>query len=103
MGGAAKRFPPRLRVPSKPPLRLTTNGTFRYRGRSTWFDIASAWSVGLDIVRIRGLLSKRRIILRFSDHAFIEARKDGLTAADLRAACERGEVVGCRITSCWSM
>lgn len=31
--------------------------------------------------------------LRFSDHAFIEARKDGLTAIDLRAACERGEVV----------
>jgi len=47
----------------------------------------------MDIVGLRRLLSQRRIALRFSDHAFIEARKDGLTAADLRAACEHGEVI----------
>jgi hypothetical protein len=47
----------------------------------------------VDVVRVRRLLSQRRIALRFSDHAFIEARKDGLTTTDLRAACERGEVI----------
>ena len=47
----------------------------------------------MDIVRVRRLLSQRRLALRFSDHAFIEARKDGLTTADLRAACEHGEVI----------
>jgi hypothetical protein len=47
----------------------------------------------MNIVRVRHLLSQRRITLRFSDHAFIEARKDGLTTADLRAACEHGEVI----------
>jgi hypothetical protein len=47
----------------------------------------------VDIVRVRRLLSQRRIALRFGDHAFIEARKDGLTTTDLRAACEHGEVI----------
>jgi hypothetical protein len=47
----------------------------------------------VDIVLVRRLLSQRRIALRFSDHAFIEARKDGLTTVDLRAACEHGEVI----------
>lgn len=47
----------------------------------------------MNIVGLRRLLSQRRIALRFSDHAFVEARKDGLTTADLRAACEDGEVI----------
>ena len=47
----------------------------------------------MDTVRVRRLLSQRRIAVRFSDHAFVEARKDGLTVADLRAASERGEVI----------
>jgi hypothetical protein len=49
--------------------------------------------LGVDIVLVRRLLSQRRIALRFSDHAFIEARKDGLTTVDLRAASEHGEVI----------
>jgi Domain of unknown function (DUF4258) len=47
----------------------------------------------MDIHRVRRRLSQGGIALRFTDHAFIEARKDGLTAADLRAACEGGEVI----------
>jgi uncharacterized protein DUF4258 len=47
----------------------------------------------MDIGRVRRLLSQNRITLRLSDHAFIEAHKDGLTAADLRAACDHGEVI----------
>lgn len=47
----------------------------------------------MDIERFRHLLARGKLTLRFSDHAFIEARKDGLTTAHLRAACERGEVV----------
>lgn len=47
----------------------------------------------MDIGQVRQLLSQRRVALRFSDHAFIEARKDGLTAADLRRACEHGDVI----------
>lgn len=47
----------------------------------------------MDIDRVRKLLSEGKIALRFGDHAFIEARKDGLTTAELRLACERGDVV----------
>jgi hypothetical protein len=70
----------------------------------------------MDIGHVRQLLSQGKVGLRFTDHAFMEARKDGLTATDLRAACERGEVIedygaraccstsrrtiGCRTMSC---
>jgi len=47
----------------------------------------------MDIGHVRQLLSQGKVGLRFTDYAFMEARKDGLTATDLRAACERGEVI----------
>ncbi len=47
----------------------------------------------MDIERFRRLLARGRARLRFSDHAFIEGRKDGLDAGDLRAACELGELI----------
>jgi len=39
----------------------------------------------MDLERIRRLLARRRVSLRISDHALIEARKDGLTTEDLEA------------------
>ena len=47
----------------------------------------------MNLGRVRELLSSGRIALRFGDHAFVEARKDGLTTADLRASCECGETI----------
>ena len=47
----------------------------------------------MDIERLRRLLTRGTVTLRFSDHAFIEARKDGLSTAHLRAASERGRVI----------
>jgi len=47
----------------------------------------------MDLIRLRRLLRQDAVTLRFGDHAFIEARKDGLETRDLRAACERGEVI----------
>jgi hypothetical protein len=47
----------------------------------------------MKITDVRERLKRGKVALRFSDHAFIEARKDGLTGADLRDACERGEVI----------
>ncbi len=42
---------------------------------------------------MRRLLAQTRIPLRFSDHAVIEARKDGLTAEDLQDALTEGELI----------
>jgi len=47
----------------------------------------------MDLARLRRLLRQGVVTLRFGDHAFIEARKDGLETRDLRAACELGELV----------
>lgn len=47
----------------------------------------------MDLERTRRLLATRRISLRIGDHAFLEARKDGLTTEDLEAAALRGVVV----------
>ena len=46
----------------------------------------------MDIDRVRRLIHQGTITLRFTDHAIIEARKDGLTVDDLEEGL-RGEVV----------
>jgi len=47
----------------------------------------------MDIGKVRRLLSRRKAVLRFTDHAIIEARKDGLTAEDLEETILKGEVI----------
>ena len=48
--------------------------------------------MGMDIDRVRRLLRQGTITLRFTDHALIEARKDGLTVDDLEEGIH-GEVI----------
>ena len=47
----------------------------------------------MDIHRRRRLLTQEKLTVRFSDHAVIEARKDGLTAEDLEDTVTEGEVI----------
>ncbi len=47
----------------------------------------------MDLERLRQLLAKRRVSLRISDHALIEARNDGLTTDDLEATLLGGIAV----------
>jgi len=47
----------------------------------------------MDIEKVRGLLARGRVVLRFADHAVIEGRKDGLTAEDLEDTAVNGEVI----------
>jgi hypothetical protein len=47
----------------------------------------------MDVNRVRRLLAQERVALRFTDHAVIEARKDGLTAEDLEDTITKGELV----------
>lgn len=42
---------------------------------------------------MRRLLVGKTVTLRFSDHAVVEARKDGLTVEDLEEAVANGEVI----------
>jgi len=42
---------------------------------------------------MRRLLTQERVTLRFTDHAIIEARKDGLTVEDLEDNIINGELV----------
>ena len=53
----------------------------------------SCESVLMNIEKLRKLLKEKRVTLRFTDHAFIEARKDGLIADDLKQAVTTGEVI----------
>jgi hypothetical protein len=47
----------------------------------------------MDVERVRRLLAQGRVTLRFTDHAVIEGRKDGLTAEDLEDTAVNGEVI----------
>ena len=47
----------------------------------------------MDINRVRRLLAQERVTLRFTDHAIIEARKDGLTVEDLEDNITNGELI----------
>jgi hypothetical protein len=47
----------------------------------------------MDIEKVRKLLAQGRVVLRFADHAIIEGRKDGLTAADLEDAVVNGDII----------
>ena len=47
----------------------------------------------MDINRVRSLLAQAKATLRFTDHAVIEARKDGLTAEDLENTILKGELI----------
>ena len=47
----------------------------------------------MDIRKIRRLLVQEKIDLRFTDHAIIESRKDGLTTEDLEDAILAGEII----------
>jgi uncharacterized protein DUF4258 len=50
-----------------------------------------AWRMNIN--RIRRLVIQERVTLRFTDHAIIEARKDGLTVEDLEDNSINGELV----------
>lgn len=47
----------------------------------------------MDLRRIRTRLRSGQLDLRFTDHALIEVRKDGLTADDLEDAAMHGELI----------
>jgi hypothetical protein len=47
----------------------------------------------MDIEKVHKQLAQGRVALRFADHAIIEGRKDGLTAADLEDAAVNGEII----------
>jgi len=47
----------------------------------------------MDLRSLQDRLRKGELDLRFTDHALIEARKDGLTAGDLEDAAMRGELI----------
>jgi hypothetical protein len=47
----------------------------------------------MNIHKVRRLLAQEKVALRFTDHAVIEARKDGLTVDDLEQAVSGGELI----------
>jgi len=47
----------------------------------------------MDVHRVRKLVTRGKVTPRFTDHAVIEARKDGLTAEDLENAVAEGKLI----------
>jgi hypothetical protein len=47
----------------------------------------------MNINKVRKLLAQGKVVLRFADHAIIEARKDGLIVEDLEAIVTTGELI----------
>jgi hypothetical protein len=47
----------------------------------------------MDIRKLRGLLVREKIALRFTAHALTEGRKDGLTAEDMEDTIVRGNLI----------
>ncbi|MFQ5668527.1 MAG: DUF4258 domain-containing protein [Candidatus Binatia bacterium] len=47
----------------------------------------------MDLTDLQNRLRSGQLDLRFTDHALVEARKDGLTAKDLEDAATHGEMI----------